>query len=62
MVRLDEVVVHGLGDADDAQLIVLARGEVGQPVGGVGGIVPADVEEVADAVRAEDGEQPPIVG
>ena len=49
----DDVVVHGLGQADHGELVVVA-GEVGGQVGGGGvGVVPADRVQHVDAVGGE---------
>ena len=54
MVGEREIVIDRLRDADDAELVALRLRELGDLVGGVLGVVAADVEEVADVVRLED--------
>jgi hypothetical protein len=49
-----EVVIDGLGHADDAELIAALLGEGVDLGGGVLGIVAADVVEVTDVVGFED--------
>src|SRR5690606_6220930 len=51
-----QVVVDRLRHADDAELVALFLGELGNLVGGILRVVAADVEEVADVVRLEDFE------
>ncbi len=57
-----QVVVDGLGNADDAEGVALFLGELGDLVGGVLGIVAAGVEKVADVVGLEDLEDAFKVG
>jgi len=49
-----KIVVDRLRHADDAKFIALRLGEFGNLVGGILGIVAADVEKVTDVVRFED--------
>ena len=49
-----EVVIDRLRHADDAELVALLLGELGNLVCGVLRVVAADVEKVADVVRLED--------
>src|SRR5205807_4089305 len=52
-----QVVMHGLGHADDAQFVPLPGGEAVEAGGGLHRLVAADEEEVADVVGAADVEQ-----
>ena len=58
VVRVGQVVVNGLGHADDAQRVVALDGLLVDLVRGVLRVVAADVSEVADVVGLEDLEQP----
>ncbi len=51
-----QVVIDGLGDTDDAELVALFLREFGDLVGGVLGVVATGVEEVANVLRFEDFE------
>ena len=54
-----QVVVDGLGDVEAVELVLVLLGRLVDDVGGLGGVVAADVEEVADVVLLElleDGE------
>ena len=53
-----QVVVNGLGHADDAHFVAALDGLLVDLVRGVLGIVAADVKEVADVVGLEHLEQP----
>ena len=52
-----QVVVDGLGHADHAHFVAALDGFLVDLVGGVLGIVAADVKEIADVVRLEDLER-----
>ena len=58
VVGVGQVVVNGLGHADDAHVVAALDGFLVDLVGGVLGVVAADVEEVADVVGLEHLEQP----
>jgi hypothetical protein len=58
VVGAGQVVVDRLRDADDAQLIALLLGQLGDLVGRVLGVVAADVEKVPDVVGLEHLEHP----
>ena len=49
-----QIVVDGLGDTDDAQLVALLLSELGDFVGGILGVVAAGVEEVTDVLSLKD--------
>ena len=57
MVGVRQVVVDGLGHTVDAQFVAAFDGLVMHLMGGVLGIVAADVEKVADVVGGEDFEE-----
>ena len=57
-----KVVIDGLGDTDDAEIVALFLGKLGDLVGGVLGIVAASVEKVADILRFEDFEHALEIG
>ena len=61
-VRHRQIVVDGLGHADADDGIAHLGTDLRHLVGGVHGIVAAVVEEVADVVRAEDLDQPLVLG
>ena len=52
--RYTDIVVDGLGDTDDAQLVALLLSELGDFVGGILGVVAAGVEEVTDVLSLKD--------
>ena len=54
MIGFEEVVVDGFGDVEDLEVIAGVLGETVDDVGGAGGVVSADVEEVMDVVLFED--------
>ena len=57
VVGVRQVVVNRLGDADDAHFVAALDGLLVDFMGGVLGIVAADVKEIADVVRLEDLEE-----
>ena len=57
VVGVRQVVVNGLGHADDAHFVTALDGLLVDFMGGVLGIIAADVKEIADVVRLEDLEQ-----
>lgn len=62
MVGAEEVVVNGLGHADDIAVVALPLHELADLVAGVHAVVAAVVEEKADVVLLEDLEEPLVVG
>ena len=61
VIRVGEVVVDGLRDADDAHLPPGLRGEASDLMGGVGRVIAADVEPVADVVGLENGDEALVI-
>jgi hypothetical protein len=57
MIGVRQIVVDGLGDADDAHFVAAPDGFVMNLVGGVLGIIAAGVKEIADVVGLEDLEK-----
>jgi hypothetical protein len=53
VVGAEEIVVHGLGDADAVQLVAVLAAVLLHPMDGVHGVVAADEEEIADVVLAQ---------
>ena len=62
MVGAGEVVVDGLRDTHAAHFIAVSQHELGDLVAGIHGVVAAVVEEVANVVLLEHGENLLIIG
>src|SRR4030095_14411188 len=58
VIGVGKVVIDGFGHADDAHFIAAADRFLVEYVGGILGIVAADVEEVADIVGLKHPQQP----
>src|SRR5262249_57014358 len=54
MVGADQIVVDRLGHADHAHFVTFTLSEAIDLVGGIHGVVAADVEEIADIVGGKD--------